>query len=448
MITAWVYCSATFQYPELTAQGKKGIAYVQVEKVGLQHTFFGLRWVYQCQIKQFYSMGEGEQTLARNLPCKISFPANQMSAGSLPSPQCDYWVEGRLIKKDNGSYHLKVPSKTPWHRVEGSYSLASYRYEWKQSLTAWIHEKFTDSSTADFIAGLATGEFSSSTMRQQFSRFGLQHLLAISGFHFAITASFLNALLNLMLPMRIKNMILLFFLAGYSFFLGPYPSVLRAWMMCSLSIAGQLIDKKTTALNSLGIALLCILAYNPLLSLEISFKLSFGITAAILLFYQPVSSIFDEIIPKRRLEEVLQMNRLNQHAYCLLTFLRGGFALTVAVNLLAIPFSLYYFDKFPWMSLLFNLFIPFLASGSICLFLLSGTLCFLPWVSSAIMQLNEVYSSFLLKLLYHTPANVDAYLTVHELPHEGMLIYVSLILALGIWVKEQNSRNDRQFQFL
>jgi competence protein ComEC len=285
-------------------------------------------------------------------------------------------------------------------------------------------------------------------MRQQFSRFGLQHLLAISGFHFAITACFLNIILIFMFPMRIKNMILLLFLAGYSFFLGPYPSVLRAWMMCSLSIAAQLIDKKTTALNSLGIALLGILAYNPLLCLEVSFKLSFGITAAILLFYQPISAIFDEIIPKRRLNEVLQMNYLNQYAYCILAFLRGGFALTVAVNLLAIPLSLYYFDKFPWMSLIFNLFIPFLAAGSICLFLLSGILFFLPWLSSAIMQLNEAYSSFILKLLYHTPASVDSYLTVQGLPHEAMLVYVSLIFALGIWVKEKRARQHCQFQFL
>jgi competence protein ComEC len=252
------------------------------------------------------------------------------------------------------------------------------------------------------------------------------------------------------MPTRAKNLILLALLTGYSFFLGPYPSVLRAWIMCSLSIVGELIDKKTTALNSLGIALLCILAYNPLLSLEVSFKLSFGITAAILLFYQPISTFFNAAIPKRRLNEVLQMSQISQYGYCLLTFLRSGFALTVAVNLLAIPFTLYYFGQFPWMSLLFNLFIPFFAAGSICLFLLSGAFFFLPWISSAIMQVNEAYSSFLLKLVYHTPSKVDTFLTAYEIPEEGMLIYLSLILALGIWYRAKAMKHDNHdiLQFL
>ena len=103
--------------------------------------------------------------------------------------------------------------------------------------------------SANFLAGLATGEFDDHWMRQQFSRFGVQHLLAISGFHFAIIAGCLSFALRLFFPAKSCTLILLACLGGYTIFLGPQASILRAWLMSSLALIGFLIEKHPSALN-------------------------------------------------------------------------------------------------------------------------------------------------------------------------------------------------------
>lgn len=440
-VTAWSYSGSVFLFPEVPVEGIKGIAYVEVEKAALQHSLFGLRYVYQCRIKQFYSLTlERDQLVAKNLPCRISIPADGARDRFRPESSHVYWVEGRLIRKESGTYHLKVASKSRWIQTEEGAALGGHRERWKQSLANWIHQSFSNSSSADFIVGLATGEFNSPMIRQQFSRFGLQHLLAISGFHFAITACFLNLIFSLFMSMKVKNFALLLSLATYTMFLGPYPSVLRAWIMCSLALLGELIGKTSTPLNSLGFSLMVILLYDPLLSLEVSFKLSFGITAAILLFYPPISTWFNGIITKRKLKEVLSMKLVEQGGYCILSFLRSAISLMAAVNVLAIPLSLYFFGVFPWLSLFYNLFIPFLATGSMCLFLLAFFMFPVPWISSALMQLNEAYSTFLLKMIFHTPEKVDALSLNFQMPEQILLLYLFFIFFFGIWLKQDGTR--------
>ena len=71
----------------------------------------------------------------------------------------------------------------------------------------------------------------------------------------------------------------------------------------------------------------------------------------------------------RSLSKITEMHWLDQHAYCLLYYLRQGLALALAVNLVAMPITFFYFQKFPLMSLFYNLFFPFLVSFSMLLLL-------------------------------------------------------------------------------
>jgi competence protein ComEC len=450
-LSAWIYATAHHPFPSIPLEGVKGVAWVKIKNISLQTNFFGKNWLYRCEIEQF--MPEGTSTsIVSSLPCLITLPAEdqiKQTQRVRPLANQEYWVMGKLTETAKGSYRLRVSSKAQWDPIPGTWSWAEQRYGWKKRASEWIESQFSHPFSASFLAGLVTGEFDDQWMRQQFSRFGLQHLLAISGFHFAIIASFLSFVLSLFLPARMRVTCLLFCLAAYCFFLGAQASILRAWIMCSLTLVGILLEKQTTALNSLGFALLAILGYNPLLCQELGFQLSFGTTAAILLFYSPAQWLIDEILPKRGLSEVLKMNLWNQHAYCVLAFLRQGFALTVAVTLFALPMTLYYFQQFPWMSLLYNLFYPFLASGSMCLFLLGSLLTFIPFLAHFIHFVNDHYTFFLLQLAYQIPSELDAYFKIEPFHPAWLIVYLCLVSVGGIIWKEKSSQDQKEvFQFI
>lgn len=446
--TAWIYTAAHYSLPSLPEAGVMGTAHVKIKNISLQTHLFGERWIYRCEIQQFFP-NDSTHSLVSALPCLLIFRGKENESAVRPLANQEYWVPGKLLQTAQGSYLLKVSSKAHWNAIPYTWSWAEQRYRWKKNVSEWIESQLTHSLSASFLVGLATGEFDDLWMRDHFARFGLQHLLAISGFHFAIITGFLSFILRLFLPRRTRIISLLIFLVAYCFFLGPQASILRAWIMCSLILSSEFLEKQSTALNSLGLALLIILGYNPLLSRELGFQLSFITTAAILIFYSPAKNWLYDLFPKRNLSDALKMNLWNQHAYCILAFFRQGLALTLAVNIFALPLTLYYFQQFPWMSLLYNLFFPFLASGSMCLLLLGGLLSFIPFVEQFIHQFNDQYTFFLLQLTYQIPSELDVYLKVDPFPSYWILIYLC-VMSLGgiIWKERTNSSFDKSFAFL
>lgn len=448
-LTAWCYTSVHYSFPFLPEGGIRGNAQVKIKSITLQNSFFGERWLYRCELKEFTPLNHSN-SIAYSLPCTISLPGRQLEATPRPLANGDYLIEGRLTQTKQGSYVLKVSSKQAWTKIPNTWSWAEQRYQWKKGAGAWIESYYPHALSGSFLAGLATGEFDDFWMRQQFARFGLQHLLAISGFHFAIIAAFLSFIFSLFCSQRVRTASLLFCLGLYCFFLGPQASILRAWFMCTLTLCGGLIEKQTVAINSLGLALLAILTIDPLLCRELGFQLSFATTAAILLFFRPAQKFLHELFPKRKLQEVMEMNGVSQHAYCILAFLRESLALSVAVNLFALPLTLFHFHQFPWMSLLYNLFFPFLATGSLCLLLLGMLLSVIPFLGTLVHRLNDVYTYFLLQMTYQIPTEVDTYLTADAIHHGSLIAYLCLAALAGIiWRERQNAAQQQEvFQFI
>lgn len=436
---AWITTAVYYVFPTLPNRGIQGNAHIKIKNISSRNNFFGERWVYRCEIQQFFPFSSdinSTHSIAYFLPCIISLPKEGGEYPPQPLIHEEYWVEGRLIQSEDGSYRLKISSKTKWQAIKTFHSLAEHRFQWKSVANKWIESNYTHFLSASFLSGLVVGELDDIWMRQQFARFGLQHLLAISGFHFAVIAGFLNFALRLFFSRKISAIILFSCLGGYFLFLGVQASILRAWVMCSLTLLAILVDKQTTALNSLGIALLAVLSFNPLFCCDLGFQLSFGTTAAILLFYQPSQIGFHSLFPKKRLHEVLKMNFLNQYGYCVLAFLREGLALMLAVNIFALPLTIYYFYQFPWVGLFYNLFFPLLASGSLCLLLIAGIFSFIPFIGGAIHQLNDIYTFFILQLTCQIPQELDIYLSSDSLNPFWLIAYLCLIHLLGIIWKE------------
>lgn len=428
-ISATVYGLAHYRFPDLPEDGLKGEAMIQISSIQHRNVGFGSSWIYQGTLVQFIP-DNTKTIIAKNIPVSLSmkdtierFPANQ-----------SYLVHSHLKKTDKGIYFLKIASNEQMHLINDLWNLSEWRFEKKQWLKNHIAKQFDQPLNASFLNGLATGEFDDRMLAFEFSRFGLQHLMAISGFHFALIAGALGFLLRLIPSKKWSTTLLLCSMTLYFLFLGPTSSVLRSWVMIAIALCGHLIHQKGSSLNALGVALILCLLIDPLSCLLIGFQFSFLTTGAILLFYQACDEFLSTIFIKRSLSQMIKMDMVNQHGYCVLSIFRQGIALMFSVNCVALPFTLYYFQKFPLMGFLYNLFFPFLVSLSMILLLLGLILGMVPFISSSIHKINEWYTQWILNFTIYFPKSMDVYWRAKDVPVWALIIYLSLLLVAGaLW---------------
>lgn len=417
------YIRLNYQLPDLTEEGIPGKGHLHIHTLGKSHSHIGSRWIYRGTLKTFK---QNEKTIARNIPVSISI--NDTLTVNRPPADINYEVKGILKQSQEGYYSL-IPNKNdPWIGLKRSWSPVEWRYSAKQWVKEYIKKQIRKEQSAIFLSGLATGEFEDKVMSHDFGRFGLQHIMAISGFHFAIIAGILSLLLRLILPQRSTPLFIMLLLSSYFLFLGVTASILRAWIAIVLAFSSQLFYKRANGLNSLGIGLMVVLILDPLMIRGIGFQFSFAVTAAILLLYGLCETGIETIMEKKGLFETRLMNRVNQHGYMVIQAARQGIALALAVNLAALPLLLFHFHKFPLMSLFFNLFFPFLVSISMLLLLL-GLLIPL------FHPLNSLYTGALLSLTYKMPPAVDIYWRMESLPLGILTLYLSLLFLISIYAR-------------
>ncbi|HSX10475.1 MAG TPA: ComEC/Rec2 family competence protein, partial [Chlamydiales bacterium] len=289
-------------------------------------------------------------------PCSIS-----TSNHNRPPAHCDYLVKGKLMERGPYEYAFKA---TDWKPVKNTWSPAEFRYQLKERFRHFLEQKLQKPRTATFLGSLITGDVEDRSLRFEFSRLGLQHILAISGFHFTILIAFCSFFLGLFLPNRPKLIALLFALTLYFLFVGSVPAVQRSWLTALFYLLGKLIGRHSSGLNLLGVALAVEVILDPLISANLGFQLSFLSCTGILLFAPLFERPLRHLLPKHHAAPP-------KHIHLLSAYLRSALSIACAVNLAILPLLLYHFHQFPLLSLLYNLFFPFLVSLALFLLLIS-----------------------------------------------------------------------------
>ncbi len=228
--------------------------------------------------------------------------------------------------------------------------------------------------------------------------------------------------------------------------LGPAPSVMRAWLTLLIALFGILLNKRGSGLNSLGFALLLILLYDPHMCCQIGFQLSFLATLSILMLFNGIDYQLQKIFLKRRLSEAIMMGRLSQYSYLLLSYCRQGLALSLAVNLATLPLVLYYFHKFSLMSLLYNLFFPFMVSLSMILLIFGSlTSMLFPPLGQFIHLINDSYTGFMLNYIYNMPRTVDILWSLESIPYYAVVFLLCAAFYIGLWM-HHTAEKQREWQ--
>lgn len=414
------YCSQILTPSPESGFGRGVFSIHSLEK---QKTPFQSRWLYKGVLLGFESESK---YYPLHLPCSFVYQGN---ASLRPKANCNYLLTGELVQKSRFLCSFKPKHFEP---LKKGFSLAELRMKTKERIYALLKQRM-DRKSADFLCSLFTGEINDRMIQHSFAKLGLQHILAISGFHFALIAAFLGALFQLFLPYRARLWALLACFLAYYLFVGNNPSVQRSFLAASLFFIGTLLQRNRSPLNLLGACMLIEILLNPLAPLHIGFQLSFLSCTAILLINRPISQAIERYLPKHSIHTAGQLSLFAQCALIVNSLGSRALAITLSVNLALWPLLLFHFHRFPFICFLYNLFIPALVA--LCLFLLITALLVhlcIPLFAIFFFQLAQILSKELLELISNPPPllNITHY---GSFPLSALLLYLGALFSWGIW---------------
>ena len=214
-------------------------------------------------------------------------------------------------------------------RAEDAGGLRVKAGDLRRSLSAKLKQAMGDGAHG-LPSALLLGDKSGLTdsVRRDFSRSGVSHLLAISGLHMTLIFGMLEGLLRLLrMRKQVRALLLGSAALGYLMLLGFPPSATRAVIMLGAVYLSALMRTRADPLTSLGLAGTVILTVTPYAVADAGFWMSFLATLGIVTLLPVVNGL----LPADKADS--RRKRLYRGAVKLLSAL--------AVGLIAMSFTLF-----------------------------------------------------------------------------------------------------------
>lgn len=257
---------------------------------------------------------------------------------------------------------------------------------------------------------------------QMYSNTGVVHIIAISGLHLGLIYGtllmFFRPLRRFKTMVKLTPWIILAILWTFALLTGASASVVRAALMFSFMVVGEMLGRKTNIYNTLCAAAFCMLCFNPFLLWDVGFQLSFAAVLGILIFMQPIA------------RWMTFQNKILRYGWQLC-------AVTLSAQILTLPLCMYHFHQIPNLFLLSN--IVAVPLGSIILFgeMLLAACMGIPALATLLGKgVHE-----LIALLNQYIAYVDAFrfsvtdgINISAL--QALVLYVVILFA-GIWLLQK-----------
>lgn len=157
---------------------------------------------------------------------------------------------------------------------------------------------YTDGDNAAILEGLLLGGTRSMSRELDhcFRVVGVKHITAVSGMHIGAFCMMTVTALSLFMHRRKASFIAIFPMLLAVMLAGLSPSAVRAGIMCSLTLLANCLLKKTDSLNSLALAVMCMLVANPFYVCSLSFQLSCSATAGVILVSSFANRLAERIV--------------------------------------------------------------------------------------------------------------------------------------------------------
>jgi competence protein ComEC len=189
------------------------------------------------------------------------------------------------------------------------------------------------------LAGMVCGERSEAKeqgISEEFAATGLAHLIAVSGAHLTIVATFLTTLLGrLRLRPSTRTLALACALGGFVAFCGFPVSAVRAWAMWVVSGLSLFAGRRAHAPSAACAVALAMVVVHPAASGELGYLLSVSCVVALSLFSGYLSYALALVLPARR-----SSPRLSRPARRLVRPLVASLSSSVVASLVALVVTL------------------------------------------------------------------------------------------------------------
>lgn len=266
----------------------------------------------------------------------------------------------------------------------------------------------------------------SEEIRESFSISGASHVLALSGLHIGFLYGFIFFFLKRLLPGSSSTMnlmraiIAIILLWIFAFITGLPASVVRSVIMFSLLAISLFFTDRVISLNTLSVAGVGMLLYNPCWLFDAGFQLSFCAVTAILL------------IQPKLYKTISVQNRFLKQFWGLIT-------VSIAAQIGTAPLVLFYFSRFSVHFLLTNILVIPLVTiiiyAAVIMLLCAPLPILCQYLAIPVKGLIWLLNSSVHQIENLPFASID---NIWVYQAEVILIYVALLLFINYTTKRKS----------
>ena len=311
---------------------------------------------------------KNESSLSLKYGDCIIFLTNPEEVKKPPNPeQFDY--KEYLYKK--GVTHQVYLKSDKWLNLNCNKSNLIYKYSYslRDFLLLTMQRLGVKDEEYAVAAAILLGYDDSLPMdlRQKYVAAGAMHILCVSGLHVGVIFMVFSYLLFFLDDRKktqrlLKHLLLLLLIWFYALLAGLAPSILRATIMLSFVVIGNVVNRKGVLLNSLAASALILLCINPANLFDIGFMLSYVAVIGIVVLQKPISKL---VYSKYKI-----VNKIWEIT-----------SVTIAAQIATVPFTIYYFHQFPTYFWLSNLFMTPISSVVIIGGMIMLLVFFIPYIN-------------------------------------------------------------------
>jgi competence protein ComEC len=219
-------------------------------------------------------------------------------------------------------------------------------YDLRLKALTTIQRLFPDPE-ASLISGILVGEEQgiAPKVREAFDQTSTSHIIAISGFNITIIAAVLQSFFRRIFGARRGVVLAGLGIIFYTILVGADAAVLRAAVMGSLTLIALRMGRQTAGLASLSAAAILMSFFDPNVLWDVGFQLSFAATLGLMLYAPGMEKIFLQLAGKYVSSESAKRWAKPVSEFILVTF---------AAQIMTLPLTVLYFQRFPLTSIVAN----------------------------------------------------------------------------------------------
>lgn len=310
-----------------------------------------------------------------------------------------------------------------------NFSIKAYFINIQERLASILKEHICDQDAYTIAAAMVLGHKDdlSDNIQDIYRKTGSAHIIAVSGLHIDIISVIIlmllgkNKVANIYLKM-LQFLLLIILVWSYALLVGSTASVVRASTMFTLGIIARASSHRVNIWNILSLTALIMLAYNPRYIFDISFQFSFLGIISIVYFF-----------PKLRYFNLFKTKLIRYWFDIILV--------SIAVQILIAPLSIYYFNYFPLGFLVSNavlfVFIYLIICGSFSVigssFLYDSMTSFLANILEQIITVLNAFLSFVSKIHFLGIDNIHLTLSDLIIIYGYLSLFIVLQKKLNLW---------------